>query len=235
MTVSRVEDIANMALDYIGESNISNIDDPENLASVKCKQYFDKARRDVFEEVNWVFNTSEKSLVPVSLPSDKFKLKLSDSDAFLFPMSESEFNHLSPIYTREYPFVFALPPMFIRAIKVFNNFTELNVANQSWTKRYIPELGDTFIVSKYPELKMLYVYDVSDVTRWPSELCTAVALNLAFYISTPIKRDKELSTRLYSMYSEFLKKSILKDLNENCENEPLWENEFTGSRNNWSK
>ena len=88
--------LANVALDHIGESYIQNLDEDESANALACNTHFDRIRDEMLQMAEWDFSVTRVSLarntnVPISgydyayiLPSDHLRsIKINDTNADL--------------------------------------------------------------------------------------------------------------------------------------------------------
>jgi len=173
--MAAVVDICNLALGHLGdEATISSIDPPDGSAQAgHCAQFYPIVRDSLLEMHTWRFNTKRAVLAlsaqsaPVgwayvyTLPSDCVK-----PIAVLMPASRSD--------------LFSTQPTLMTPSN-----TDTNNA-QDYVVEADPDDGTPILYTNVAEATLLYSIGVTDPTKFPPLVVTAIARLLASYLAGPI-------------------------------------------------
>lgn len=175
-------DICNLALAHLGEiPNISSIDPPEGSAHAeKCERFYPMARDAALEMRNWSFALKRVQLAQV------------------------------PDNLTHWAFKYALPSDIIRPIAI-------PVPGFAFNVEFLPSaIGSTkpnssdftteggFLYTNADDAQLLYLFRLTDVTKFAPLFVNSVAWLLASYLAGAITRDMDIKQWCYQMFEREL-------------------------------
>lgn len=175
-------DICNLALAHLGEiPNISSIDPPEGSAHAeKCERFYPIARDAALEMRNWSFALKRVQLAQV------------------------------PDNATHWAFKYALPSDIIRPIAIPVPGFAFNVeflpsaigSTKPNSSDFITEGG--FLYTNTDDAQLLYLFRLTDVTKFTPLFVNSVAWLLASYLAGAITRDMDIKQWCYQMFEREL-------------------------------
>lgn len=172
-------DICNLALAHLGEiPNISSIDPPEGgTHAEKCERFYPIARDAALEMRNWSFALKRAGLAQVA------------ND-----------NH-------QWGFKYGLPPDMIRAVGV-------PLPGVDFRAEFLPGVAGhcsadfitqgNYLYTGAEDAQLLYLYRLTDPTKFSPLFINAVAWLLASYLAGAITRDMDIKQWCYQMFEKEL-------------------------------
>lgn len=176
-------DICNLALAHLGEiPNISSIDPPEGSAHAeKCERFYPIARDAALEMRNWSFALKRVDLAQLTNDSHQWGFK------------------------------YALPSDIIRPVAIPTRGIGFNTTFMPWERvgqgmlnsaDFITEGNALFTSTEDAEL--LYLYRLTDTTKFTPLFVNSVAWLLASYLAGAITRDMDIKQWCYQMFEREL-------------------------------
>lgn len=175
-------DICNLALAHLGEiPSISSIDPPEGSAHAeKCERFYPVARDAALEMRNWSFALKRVQLAQV------------------------------PDNATQWAYKYALPSDIIRPVAI-------PVPGYAFTADFLPWAGGSnrpnsadfitegdYLYTNADDAQLLYLFRLTDVTKFTPLFVNSVAWLLASYLAGAITRDMDIKQWCYQMFEREL-------------------------------
>lgn len=180
-------DICNLALAHLGEiPNISSIDPPEGSAHAeKCERFYPIARDAALEMRNWSFALKRATLAQVENdhPERGFKYALPSDCIRAIGVGQPGASSSSSLFGAIYP--------------------DTPIAGgKPATEDFDIEGG--FLFTRAEDAELLYLYRITDTTKFPPLFVNAVAWLLASYLAGAITRGMDIKQWCYEMFEREL-------------------------------
>lgn len=176
-------DICNLALAHLGEiPNISSIDPPEGSAHAeKCERFYPIARDAALEMRNWSFGLKRVGLAQVENDSPRWAFKYSLPSDIIRPV--------------------AIPVPGVGFNTEFVPNAQIGQGSAS-SADFTTEGG--FLFTSIDDAELLYLFRLTDTTKFTPLFVNAVAWLLASYLAGAITRDMDIKQWCYQMFEREL-------------------------------
>lgn len=170
INISSPVDLCNLALNKIKQANIESLSE-NSLQAERCQLVYNHVRRNLLAQYNWTFAIDREALTLKAISPSLYAdgqgaeknpyIKEATVDNTLF----------------EYNYKYSIPDDFIRLIGVY---TEHGYPLCSITSQKMPYvLEGKYILSDQPRIKIKYIKDVINITRWSPQFTNVVVLAMA--------------------------------------------------------
>lgn len=197
-------DICNLALSFLGEKPINSIDDNSSALASICKTHFDIVFRSVIEGGEWPFVTTEQRLERVAYPR----------------------------YSAEQRYVYKIPEKCGLIVQIGPKFERKYADGTSdWDIRYIPDLGDNFIISNYKErVYCEYIRAEENFSLYSAKFIRYLAAELAASMCLDVTKNEQRAQYMIQYASLMKQDALTSALNQEKQDKMHWVDSFTASR-----
>jgi hypothetical protein len=208
--------ICNIALTFIGQTLISDIDEQSNNAQ-RCSILWDSVRQSILNDHNWNFATKISPLGLLSESVPGWGLTYSYPSDCLF--IQKVFNDSTPNYlgSSAYP----------QGPSISANNALKNQAYRSLQS----SLGNgRIIVTNVEQAYIQYVWDVTDVSQFDSSFIDAFCYLLASKLAQSITGNKDLAATMTQYYQRTVDEAKASNMAENNLNQNYIESDYINAR-----
>jgi len=202
-------EICNIALSFVQNRSINNIDNSTEESAIVCRQFFDIARKFLLQRFDWEFTIKQVEIEDYEDSEDT-----------------------------KYRYKYELPSDFLKIKKIQNFELNFNFQNSSAVNRLYSNLDTAIkeykVVSNYlycniEDVNILYIADIEDTELWNINFINIFTIYLAIQINSKIGKDDFLN-RLMLMYNNAIKENLSQELQKNKERTVLVSNPFVTCR-----
>lgn len=169
-------DIANLALDHLGQDSVSTLENPTETNAIIAARWYDQTRRGLLREYVWNFAKKRRVITRTGTPAFDFE------DAYL------------------------LPTDFLRFLSIGGDIEQDQIFDYDIEGRnIILNNGGT------SSLKLRYIADITDVTKFDPLFVEILALKLALNMSYKITLKKGVVQQVNQKLALELPKAVTID------------------------
>lgn len=166
-------DLCNLALNKIKQANIESLDE-QSLQAERCRLVYNHVRRNLLSQYNWTFAIDREALTlkavspNIKQMQEKEKEEKQDPDIKAATEDDTLF---------EYNYKYSLPSDFIRLIGVYSSNGYPLISTTAQKMPYV--LEGKYILTNHNKIKLKYIKDVINITRWSPQFTNVMVLALA--------------------------------------------------------
>lgn len=170
MAITSKTDICNLSQDLLSGSTVQDIDNPSNALESLLQRWYDHCRRKVLREHTWKFATKRAILAASST---------------------------EPLFG--YETAFPVPNDFVRLLRVETDEGQI-VPPYDYQLESNDGILSVLTNSEADSLRLVYIYDITDVTRFDALFTSYLALEIALSVAqkmTESNTKTEIIARLH--------------------------------------
>jgi hypothetical protein len=185
MKVSNPSEVCNLALLKIKQSSISSLTE-DSMQAKACNRVYEQSKSALLSEYNWSFAIARKVLTVVT---DNSRLPNETDD---------DYNRRRDPTLFEYVRRFQLPESFLRLAAVYNSFNGPVYAVTGCKPPFTLEGG--FLLSDLSIVKLKYVEDREDISKFSPQFIDCLILNIALRLTETFNDSGAYLQQLQSEY-----------------------------------
>lgn len=173
INISSPVDLCNLALNKIKQANIESLSE-NSLQAERCQLVYNHVRRNLLAQYNWTFAIDRESLTLKAVSPNIKRMQAKEKEEKQDPAIKAATEDDTLF---EYNYKHSIPDDFIRLIGVYTEHGHPLCSITSQKMPYV--LEGKYILSDKPKIKIKYIKDVVNITRWSPQFTNVVVLAMA--------------------------------------------------------